>query len=352
MRIKAPSLASLTFAVMDSIRVALDATPLTIPTGGVRRYVEQLHRALSLNFPQDHYELLSDQIGERPAGLNRRWWLLGLGRTLDARNLQVFHGTDFAVPYLRRHPAVMTVHDLSPWHAEFGCYSSARVRRRTPLLLRYGRASMVITPSEAVRREAIEHFALNPQRVVAIPLAAHEMFAPVETGARPRPYFLYVGTVERRKNLRVVVDAWRDIRRTTDVDLVVAGRLRDTMNLDQVVVLGPVEENALPALYSGALAAVYPSRYEGFGLPVLEAMQCGAMTITSHDAAITEVAGGAALQVDAHDTAGWMAAMRSALSAETRSLWRERGLRRARDFSWQRTATLTREVYIEALRRG
>ena len=113
-------------------------------------------------------------------------------------------------------------------------------------------------------------------------------------------------------------------------------------------VLGEVPDSDLPGLYSGALACVYPSLYEGFGLPVLEAMQCGALVITSRDPAILEVSGDAALHVDAEDTAALAEAMR-AVAANSGGFdeVRQRALARAAQFSWQKTARLTREVYDE-----
>ncbi len=356
--------------------IAIDGTPLTISTGGVARYTLELARALAAEFPEDQYWLLSDQILPQPVSFptnlhmgsapksfaERKWWLFGLSREMSRRGVDLFHGTDFSVPYLPRRPSVMTLHDLSPWSREHWQADAVRVRRRTPALLRLGLASMVITPSEAVRREAIDRFRLRPERVVAVPLAASEAFRPVESrhldGASAKPYFLFVGTIEPRKNIGRLIEAWREVRRSHDVDLVLAGRLRSGVPAPGpepgLRVLGPVPEAELPKLYSGALACVYPSLYEGFGLPVLEAMQCGAVVVTSRDPAVTEVAGGAAIEVDATDTralAGALAAVarsRKNGSPENFAGLRERAIARAREFSWQRTARLTREVYETA----
>ena len=115
--------------------------------------------------------------------------------------------------------------------------------------------------------------------------------------------------------------------------------------------LGEVADSDLPALYSGALACVYPSLYEGFGLPVLEAMQCGALVITSRDPAIVEVSGDAAMHVDAEDTAALVEAMRAVVTnSDGLDDFRQRALARAKQFSWQKTARLTEEVYDAAAR--
>jgi len=338
---------------------ALDATPLTVPTGGVTRYTWELARALAASYTEDQYWLLSDQPFEMPAPVaanlhkgdgprtaaERRWWLWGLNREMIRRGVEVFHGTDFSVPYLSRRPSVMTLHDLSPWLLKD---ASIRVRRRVPLLLRARVPTMIITPSEAVRRAAISRFGIDAERVAAVPLAASSHFRPVETAPPDRPYFLFVGTLEPRKNVARLIEAWREVRKSQEVDLVLAGRVRDGFAAPEpeegLRVLGAVPEEDLPALYSGAVAFVYPSLYEGFGLPVLEAMQCGTSVITSRDPAIMEVSGGAAVHVDATDIRALAEAMRA------RPMRREESLQRAAQFSWSITARKTREVYDAARR--
>jgi glycosyltransferase involved in cell wall biosynthesis len=266
--------------------------------------------------------------------------------------VDLFHGTDFAVPFFSGRPSVMTLHDLSMW-LDPAWHEGSRVRWRTPLLLRLHRATMIVTPSEPVRRAAIERFRLHPDRVVAVPLAAAGTFRPVPASRPERPYFLFVGTLEPRKNIGRLIEAWREVRRRHDVDLVLVGRVRADFPAPPAEpglrLLGAVPEQDLPGLYSGALACVYPSLYEGFGLPVLEAMQCGALAIVSRDAAIAEVAGDAAVAVEATDTKALADAMAAvARSPESFAELRQQGLARARLFSWARTARGTREVYEAA----
>src|ERR1700687_1864436 len=222
------------------MKIALDATPLTVPSGGVRRYTEELSRALAENFPEDEFWLLSDQqfdppgpafpnlkIGGGPRNLfERRWWLCGLQVEMLTLGIDVFHGTDFSVPYLPVRPSVMTLHDLSPWMAPGWHAEAGRVRKRTPMLLRVGLATMIITPSEAIRRQVLERFRLHDDKVVAIPLAAASIFRPVTASRRRPPYLLYVGTLEPRKNLHLLIDVWREVRKEHPVDLILAGRRR------------------------------------------------------------------------------------------------------------------------------
>ncbi len=352
------------------MRIALDATPLTVRTGGIRRYTEELARALAETSADDEIWLLSDQKFENPVPeaanvhcgrgprhpLERRWWLWGLQGEMSRLRIEVFHGTDFSTPYLPVRPSVMTVHDLSPWRDPNWHAEAERIRKRTPVLLRLGLVTMIITPSEAVRKEAMDRFHLKADRIVAIPHAVPAFFHPVERNGNAPHYFLYAGTLEPRKNVHLLIESWLEVRKIHAVDLILVGRRREDFAelpaAPGLEVLGSVSDEELRALYSGAIACVYPSHYEGFGLPVLEAMQCGAAVITSKDAAISETAGDAALQLEAGDRKAWVKALNAAVGEPP---WvvelRQKGLKRASEFSWKRTASRTREVYAEALRR-
>ena len=158
------------------MRVAIEAASLSLTSGGLARYTSELSLALGRTFPEDEFYLISDQPFAMPAPANllrgggprntaeRRWWLWGMARELSRLHADVIHGPDFAVPYLARRPSVLTLHDLSPWMDERWHHAAQRVRRRTPLLLDLGLATMVITPGEKVRRAAIERFRLQPIR--------------------------------------------------------------------------------------------------------------------------------------------------------------------------------------------
>src|SRR5262249_16294444 len=145
--------------------------------------------------------------------LERRWWLWGADREMSRYAAELFHGTDFAVPYLSRRPSVLTLHDLSAWMKVEWHGGSDRVRRRAPLLLGLPVPTMILTVSEAVRRQAMDHFGIHPARIVAVPNAASALYRPVpELDSGRRPYFLFVGTLEPRKNIGGLVDAWRHVR--------------------------------------------------------------------------------------------------------------------------------------------
>jgi glycosyltransferase involved in cell wall biosynthesis len=319
-------------AGVSAIKVAIDASPLAEPVGGISRYTTQFHRALSQVFPEDEFFL------QQPG--HRLWWSCGLPAALKRRRVTLFHGTDFAVPYIPVCASVMTIHDLSPWRPPFESETSPRVRRRAPWLLRMGLATMVVTPSEAVRREVIEHFRLRPETVAAVHLAAGSEFHPVNV---PRGgYFLFVGTNGARKNLDVILAA----RRELGVDLWLAGRGHDIRE-PGVRLLGAVGDEELPALFSGAEALLLPSLYEGFGLPAIEAMRCGVPVIASRDPALLEVCGGAALHADASGPRAWADAMRAVQS--NRQEWAARGIVHAAQFTWENSARKMHAVYEEAI---
>lgn len=347
--------------------IALDGTPLITLTGGIRRYTLALSTALAGLAPATQIVLLSDQVFAAPSGLPEnirslpgpplpsegRWWWSGLSAALRRCHAQVFHGTDFSVPYRRRLPSVMTVHDISPWINAAWNRASRRVKRRTPWLLRFQRADRIITPSTAVARQVSALFGVRSDRIRTTPLAASAAFQPVGRPAPSVPYFLFVGTLEARKNLKLLLEAWRTVRKQCLVDLVLCGRLGEGELAPPAEPglrwTGPVPDEDLPALYSGAVACLYPSFYEGFGLPILEAMQCGAPVATSLDPAIEEVAGDAAVRLDATNVTEWVEVMHNFLkNQELCAKYRASGLRRAALFSWERTARATWQIYEEA----
>ncbi len=338
------------------MNVAIDATPLTLSSGGIARYTAELAKELAASFPEDRFTLISGQPAAARGALERRWWLWGVQREMSRQRSELFHGSHYVVPWLPLRPSVATVHDLSPW-MEPGWHSNARfVRSRFPFVAGLGLATMVVTPSETVRREVIGFWRIHPARVVATPLAAAAHFRPVSPQPHGLPYLLYLGTLEPRKNLTVLVEAWREVRTRHSVDLVLAGRRREDSpefpDEPGLHILGEIPDDELPAWLCGALAFVYPSLYEGFGLPVIEAMQCGTHVIAASSSAVREVAGDAAQLLDPKDTKSWIAAIEAALSHPERlESWRRRSLERAAAFSWTRTARITREVYEEAIRR-
>ena len=364
------------------MRIAIDATPLTCATGGIRRYVVELTRALALHSPGDEIVLLTDQEGWRlpetlreipnveapqpqSQPLRTKWWTAGLASALWRHRIDVFHGSDFSVPYLPLRPSVLTVHDLSPWkEPPLAPVGSERIRSRTRFLLQL--ATLVVTPTLAIKRELVDRFAIAPSRVAVTPLAASGDWRPVSDtdvtgwlrhrGLR-QPYLVALAASQPRKNIDRLLEAWRAARfECPGLTLVCVGSLQgDTMKRYRqggVEVLPSLTDPELQTLLSGAVAFVYPSLYEGFGLPVLEAMRIGVPVITSQDAAIREVAGAAALHVEATSTKSLTKALvEVSTNSGLRAKLKSKGIQRSSQFSWRATALLTRRTYVEAIRR-
>jgi glycosyltransferase involved in cell wall biosynthesis len=335
-----------------AIRIFLDSTPVSGPPGGIRRFTEALYRALPDVWPEASFALLTDQSEPKPQGWRRKWWSLGLPAALREKQASLFHGVDFAVPYIPVCPSVMTVHDLSPWKIPDA--SNARVRERCGWLLRLRVPTMIHTPSDAVRQELIDHFSWPAERVHAIPSAAAPHLVPTAERVWPKPYILSVATLEERKNLRIVIDAAQALwSEDLDFDLLLAGQSRadlPPLQAGRVFCLGFVDESKLAAYYSGALCTVYPSKYEGFGLPVLEAMQCGSPILASNIAVLQETGGAAALYADPNRVEDWVASLRRLISnSDLRAERTQLGLARARQFSWPATARAMKQLYERCL---
>jgi alpha-1,3-rhamnosyl/mannosyltransferase len=375
--------------------IGLDAIPLTEPRAGVGHYTYELARALAAAAPGDEFELVypssysSVNLEERErlppnlkearvrvGALGRRWWSAGLPRYAARRGLRLFHGTNYEVPLWGGATRVLTVHDLSLLsHPE--THERRRVwraRRRLPLMALASDA--VITPTEAVRREVCARLRVSPSKVFAVHEAARDCFKPMDRGEALAAlgglgvggeFLLAVGTIEPRKNLATLVRAFEDVLRerpSSSLRLVVAGgrgwlsgplfeSIEKSPARGRVVLAGYVSDEQLRALYSACTAFVYPSLYEGFGLPPLEAMSCGAAVVAGDTPAVAEVSGGGARLFDPRDAGQLARALLELLDDEAaRRALSEAGLRRAAHFSWQRTARTTLDVYAEALRRS
>ena len=302
-------------------------------------------------------------------------WMQGvLPFILRETSPDLCHFTNYLAPLALDRPFVVTFHDMTL--QLFPQFHTWRKRLLTatlaPAIAR--KARLVITPSESAREDLARIFGISKQKIRVIPHAADTCFRPntsQESWRRIReryrlrkPYLLYVGTLEPRKNLVRALEAFSRIRpRFPDHRFYLAGDLGwrsnellqsvEAFGLEGAVErLGYVDEKALPALYSHAELFVYPSLYEGFGFPVLEAMACGVPVLTSKTSSLEEIAAEAALLVDPHDVDALSEGLEHALSdTRARETWIRAGPARARSFSGERTARDTVAVYEEALER-
>jgi glycosyltransferase involved in cell wall biosynthesis len=270
------------------------------------------------------------------------WYPLTLPRA--ARALDVLHCPTYRGPVVGRVPVVVTVHDLAVFRhpGAFNRWSRWYGPRVVPRVLRTAR--LVIAVSEFTKRELVDVLGVPAEKLRVIPNAVEDSFT-ADGPAADGDYVLAVGTLEPRKNLPRIVDA----ARRAGIELRVVGARgwgRVEVDGNDVRWLGEVPDAELVRLYRGARCVAYPSLYEGFGIPVLEAMACGTPVVTSRGGATEEVADGAAVLVDPHDPADIAAGIERAIR-DRRELV-ERGLARARSFSWPAIAEATVEVYREA----
>ncbi|KAB7768824.1 glycosyltransferase family 4 protein [Xanthomonas maliensis] len=302
----------------------------------------------------------------------RRLNNLAKARALRGQGKALFHGCNYYVPAFDG-PSIATFHDISIYRWA-QCHRADRVRyMRKELQLAVQRAQLILTVSEFSRQEIAAHFALPSARIRAIPLAADPAFRPQTSAELAAPlrefgldrdaYCLCISTIEPRKNIDTLLTAYAALPAAlrTRHPLVIAGhsgwsstalhaRMRQAEQEGWLRYLGYVPQSRLPALLAGARLFVFPSLYEGFGLPVLEAMASGTPVLCSRASALPEVAGTAAELFDPADSiALGQALVRGLEDATWRATARQAGLDRATQFSWQRCAALTADAYRDVL---
>jgi alpha-1,3-rhamnosyl/mannosyltransferase len=263
----------------------------------------------------------------------------------------------------------LTHYDLIPLRFPAHLPARARILFRSTLWLALHTAQHVAAISEASRRDLLAAFPLSPDRITTTPLAPDPRFQPQPAAAiaairaaygLPEHFVLYLGINKPHKNLVALVRAYATLPASAP-PLVIAGAWDNrypeakqaavTLNLtSRVRFLGPIADIDLPALYAAATAFIFPSRYEGFGLPVLEAMACGTPVACSNVSSLPEVAADAALLFDPDDIMAIAQALQRLLDAPSlRAELHERGIAQAACFTWQRTATLTLDIYRKLL---
>jgi glycosyltransferase involved in cell wall biosynthesis len=373
------------------MRIGFEGRVLTPRIGGIGRYAIHLLEALlspssrrcpELEFviftaPQTDREILRGvgaEICERFGGIKstllRSSVLLPVGVRWE--RIEVFHGLDQSgIPlFFRAGKYVVTVHDVIPLALPWAFPPRHRLVLATALARIRKQAEAVIVPSTAAAEDVVHFLRVERERIHVIPMGCEPRFRPAEEPGRaamlrrrynlPERYILFVGTLEPRKNVQTLLRAFAQLIAEVPQDgltLVIAGgdgwggadyrSTVDALKLHRHVrFAGFVEDDHLPDLYRGALLFVYPSLYEGFGLPVLEAMACGTPVITSDRTSLPEVAGDAALLVDPTRPEALAAAMASILGDRgLHQALRAKGLARAQSFTWEAVAQQTIAVY-------
>ncbi|HEY4104141.1 MAG TPA: glycosyltransferase family 1 protein [Polyangiaceae bacterium] len=381
--------------------VLVDMTALNTPSRerGIGRYVKGLCRALAARAPDElsivgltrHHGSLDGALDStlQFAGdpsiavgdwqyqrhkLERRLFIGGLAQKSGARLLHLPDPP--GTPLDRRLPRIVTCHDLIPLvlaHDYLAPLPGARALQRARDAARYRTAQRVIAISESTKRDLVKYLGIAEDRIdVVYSGVDHERFsaaAAEDEGERVRarlgfsaPFLLCLGASDARKNLPLLVRAFARSGVAKDVKLLFAGPIspRKRARLERAVsengvegsvhILGYIEDELLIALYHRCLAYIFPSSYEGFGLPILEAMASGAPTLTSTLSALGEIAGDAALTIPSIDEETLAGGIRRIVSDDAlRASLRERGLLHAKSFTWQRCAAQTIACYRRAL---
>jgi len=369
-------------------RIGIDARKLT--DFGIGSYVRHLIEAIARRPEASRYEFrlyvhgedrealpaLADNFsvveeespGYSVSELTRFAWRLMRER------LDLFHATHYVIPPLARARAVVTIHDIiHVLYPQFLPNRAALVYARVMIRRALKRADRILTVSYNTKRDLVDYFGIAPARVEVVYNGVSNRFRsdlPLEERKRvaakyglPRPYLLFLGGEKPHKNVRNVLRAFAQARRERALPhaLVLAGPMPKNRSRVEAVISalelddrvfrpGIVPESDLPGLFAGADAFLYPTLYEGFGLPVVEAMACGVPVLTSSTSALQEIAGGYAYLVDPMDVdAIARGIVDLATDPSRRTEFADLGKRRARDFSWDRAAEQTLRVYAEAL---
>lgn len=310
------------------------------------------------------------------AGISMRPWRLRVASSYFGApsvdrvfpHVSLFHATEHLLPKLTRAASVFTLHDTAFVHFPEYYLPRNRIYLRVMIPRFLRRADRVIAVSEYTRDDALRLYGLDPDKVEVIPEGVDGRFSPEVSPERvasvreryglPDRFILYLGTIQPRKNLTTLLEAFASIRtQRPQVGLVIAGergwlyqpfysRLRE-LGLDQVVTLaGKVADDDLPAMFNAAEVFAYPSVFEGFGLPPLEAMACGTPVVCSNASSLPEVVGDAGLLVAPRDVRAWVTALAHVLDDDrTRADLRGRGRKRALRFTWDAAAAKTARVY-------
>jgi glycosyltransferase involved in cell wall biosynthesis len=363
------------------VRIGFDGTPLLGRKTGVGWYTHELIDAIALLAPQDDMVVfpiswrtaryLNLDPPHRPnVGVERK---LAPARPLWAMwdrvpfppvewlvDCDVFHATNFIAPPSRKVPVVVTVHDIGFVHHPADV--SPGVRRMARLLPQIlSRAAAIVTVSEFTRDELLEWQPHLADRITVIPNGSHhrakalESASPAAVGA---PYALMLGTLEPRKNLPLALDALSILRRRgVDLRLVLAGGRSTLIDLPamlaerglgspEVICTGYIDDARVASLLTGARMLVFPSLYEGFGMPLLEAMQVGVPVVAARAGATPETVGDAGLLVDPTDAEGFADAMAQLVfDDELRTTLIKKGRAREAEFTWERAAAACLRLY-------
>lgn len=377
-------------------RIGIDITSALAQGGGIGRYTRELVNAVTRSGTEFSFTLFSARQPQRSNAhkifsltnnvnfkeipiseqwLYRIWYKLRIPISIQnfTGSMDLFHSPDFVLPPIsKRVPTLLTVHDLSFVH-----YPEAYTDNLVSYLNRVvpwsiNRASHILADSQATREDLINHWNVPQEKITVLYSGVSDHFKPVTSPKEIRrvrkkyklgngPYLISVGTVQPRKNYRLLIRAFRQVADNYKHNLIIVGGMGwmhepilDEIRLQKlegrVRFLGFIDDTDLPALYSAATLFTLPSLYEGFGIPILEAMACGVPVIASNTSSLPEVAGDAALLLPANDVDAWAQNMLKLLEdMSSRMKMVGAGFLRARRFTWTQSARDLIMVYKNLL---
>lgn len=358
------------------MRIGIDCQSISNTSSGLGKYTRSLIDALKQIDSKNEYVLFNrkQDAGERT--YDRLFWENGILPTKAFfSKLDILHTPAFSVPFIKGPwTSVVTIHDLIP--IKFPGHLSRISRWYWKEWLPYvnSRTDFIIVDSQATKKDVVELLGVNPENIYVIYLAADEYFKRLREKSEiaktlnkfslNAPYLLYVGNVEPRKNLIRTICAYTNLRKNkkVELDLVIVGsrkwkftefdeKINQNPFRDNIKILNFVSDDDLACLYWATELFVYPSIYEGFGLPIVEAMTCQAPVLTSNCSSMPEVGGDAAYYVDPWKQDEIEAGILEIVYNQSlKTQMREKGLVQAQKFSWRRTAEQTLSVYERALK--
>ncbi len=367
------------------MRIAVDARLTDYSAGGITEYIQQLSARLPQLDTLNEYLVLNAMRSSQRHDSDTHTRIVkcwtpahhvlerySLTLELLPRNIHLLHSPDFIPPHGGPWKSVITIHDLSfllyphfltPDSQKYYNYQIQHAVRR---------ADAILADSNKTRNDILEYLSVKPEKVTTVYLAPHERFQPQPTHIvestlsrlkLPSQYLLFVGTFEPRKNINGLLEAYSSLisKQHDTPQLIMIGRqgwldepiqsLLHKLNLQkQVHILTNVDTQDLPAIYTGALALLLPSHYEGFGFPVLESMACGTAAIISDKGSLPEIAGDAALQCNPNSTDSIEESISIVLTdSKLRKDLEQKGIKQSALFTWHKCCQQTLDVYNKVL---
>jgi anaerobic magnesium-protoporphyrin IX monomethyl ester cyclase len=372
------------------MRIGINASKARDIHTGVGRYTSNLSKSiLNMNGRYNYYFYTPCRTGntirtdiqgtylEKPTVIKQNntlriiWEQIMLPIYSRKDSLDLFHYTDHALSLFQRaRPTIITVHDIAYVRFSNMLNKSRQIYKKRILKFSIENADIIVADSFSTKRDIVEYYGTNEKKIKVVPLGVESRFRPISNVEEyrlknnlPSKMILNVGTLEPRKNVVSLIKAFKKLRekRFEDYKLVIVGdkgwlykqifkEVEDSDLKKEILFLGVVSDEDLPMLYNCADIFVYPSLYEGFGLPPLEAMACGIPVITSNTSSLPEVIGDAGIMVDPTDVTSLCENMYNLLKdRELRYHLSSKGLERSKLFSWDNTATQMLKIYDEAL---